>query len=443
MATPSRASPSTSIAASVSYHSASRRAFAWALVARHHASRASEAKTWPSVWASRVRWASRSRGSQPSGSCSGLVVMYWSATSGHDVVSVRAWRRYSSALTTPRSTMTPSMRRVPGVGPPRELRVTATMSTSLDSRVVPVGERPVHADRLQVHAPPLPERVGRPARPPPTGGCGAPAARAGIPTRGHCVARGTQAVGVTVDAVIFDWGGTLTPWVSVDGRGWWRIAARLVPPDDVERVGAALHGAEDELWRRARDEHTQRHAGRGLRRGRPGRRRDRLRGPRAGVGAGHVHSIPMRLPLLTGLRERGVRIGVLSNTAWTRARHEQIFVRDGIDHLIDGAVYTCEIAVDQAASGGVPGRDGGGRRDRPGRVRVRRRPAVRRHLRRPPGRHADRSSFRTARSPMSNVDTPTASPTPSSPAWPTCCRSSTAGARPAPDPAGRARRWRG
>jgi putative hydrolase of the HAD superfamily len=50
-----------------------------------------------------------------------------------------------------------------------------------------------------------------------------------------------------------------------------------------------------------------------------------------------------RRPLLAGLRERGIRVGVLSNTAWTRARHEQIFARDGIDHLIDGAVYTCEI----------------------------------------------------------------------------------------------------
>jgi putative hydrolase of the HAD superfamily len=36
-------------------------------------------------------------------------------------------------------------------------------------------------------------------------------------------------------------------------------------------------------------------------------------------------------------------VGVLSNTIWPRARHEAIFVRDGIDHLIDGAVYTSEI----------------------------------------------------------------------------------------------------
>lgn len=48
---------------------------------------------------------------------------------------------------------------------------------------------------------------------------------------------------VTVEAVIFDWGGTLTPWVTQDGRGWWRVAAKLVPPADVERIGALLTAA--------------------------------------------------------------------------------------------------------------------------------------------------------------------------------------------------------
>jgi putative hydrolase of the HAD superfamily len=47
--------------------------------------------------------------------------------------------------------------------------------------------------------------------------------------------------------------------------------------------------------------------------------------------------------LLVGLRERGIKVGVLSNTFWPRRRHEQIFIRDGIDHLIDGSVYTSEI----------------------------------------------------------------------------------------------------
>ena len=54
---------------------------------------------------------------------------------------------------------------------------------------------------------------------------------------------------MAVEAVIFDWGGTLTPWISSDGRGWWRVAAELVPAADVDRIGAALTAAEEDLWR--------------------------------------------------------------------------------------------------------------------------------------------------------------------------------------------------
>jgi putative hydrolase of the HAD superfamily len=150
-----------------------------------------------------------------------------------------------------------------------------------------------------------------------------------------------------VDAVIFDWGGTLTPWKTADGRAWWRIAERLatmglLAPDAVTTTAAALFSAEDDLWRRARDSHVsgtleEVFAAAGL------------------VADERIYAVhdeewewatlldPDAPALLAGLRDRGIRIGVLSNTAWPRVRHEQIFVRDGVDHLIDGAVYTCEI----------------------------------------------------------------------------------------------------
>jgi putative hydrolase of the HAD superfamily len=155
------------------------------------------------------------------------------------------------------------------------------------------------------------------------------------------------AAGGALDAVIFDWGGTLTPWRSIDGRSWWRIAARLaeaglVAPERVEAVAAALHAAEEALWLRSRQEHRS--------------------GTLAEIfAAGGVPDDPPTYAavedewewatvldpdvpeLFTALRERGIRIGVLSNTAWPRAHHHRIFVRDGVDHLIDGAVYTSEI----------------------------------------------------------------------------------------------------
>jgi putative hydrolase of the HAD superfamily len=57
----------------------------------------------------------------------------------------------------------------------------------------------------------------------------------------------------------------------------------------------------------------------------------------------HTGTDPQVAPLLTRLRASGIRVGVLSNTIWPRAWHEDFFRRDGVDHLIDADVYTSEI----------------------------------------------------------------------------------------------------
>jgi putative hydrolase of the HAD superfamily len=152
---------------------------------------------------------------------------------------------------------------------------------------------------------------------------------------------------VAVDAVIFDWGGTLTPWKTMDGRGWWRIAAELaaaglVTADRVDEVGALLNAAEEETWRRSREEHrsgtlAEILAVAGL------TPDDAIHAIHAAEWDWATYLDPEAPALLGALRERDIRVGILSNTVWPRSRHEQIFVRDGIDHLIDGAVYTCEI----------------------------------------------------------------------------------------------------
>ena len=86
------------------------------------------------------------------------------------------------------------------------------------------------------------------------------------------------------------------------------------------------------------------------------------------VGAAHLRR-PGRRELFTGLRERGIKIGVLSNTIWPRAEHERIFERDGLADLIDGAVYTSDIPWTKPHPGGVP-RRAGRRRGRPTRPAV-------------------------------------------------------------------------
>ena len=57
----------------------------------------------------------------------------------------------------------------------------------------------------------------------------------------------------------------------------------------------------------------------------------------------HTFTDPDVPELLGFLRRNGVKVGVLSNTMWPRSWHEEIFRRDGVLDLIDGAVYTSEI----------------------------------------------------------------------------------------------------
>src|SRR6266542_2252071 len=59
-----------------------------------------------------------------------------------------------------------------------------------------------------------------------------------------------------VEAVIFDWGGTLTPWHTVDIRIGWRKVARVLDPHRVEEVATRLLAAETALWDRTRSEHV-------------------------------------------------------------------------------------------------------------------------------------------------------------------------------------------
>ena len=148
---------------------------------------------------------------------------------------------------------------------------------------------------------------------------------------------------MTVAAVIFDWGGTLTPWHTIDHDQLWRaICAPHCDQAQLADTVAVLRSAENDLWQIS--EREQRSA--------------TLEEvfARAGVEpsqalldgyfrAWEEHTIadPDAVEVLRELRRRGIRIGVLSNTMWPRARHERIFSRDGLLDLIDGAVYSSEI----------------------------------------------------------------------------------------------------
>jgi putative hydrolase of the HAD superfamily len=150
-------------------------------------------------------------------------------------------------------------------------------------------------------------------------------------------------------AVIFDWGGTLTPWHSVDLQEQWRVFARQVHAEEAQALSLAARivVAEGAAWDRSRTEHSS-------------ARLDEILAE-AGLGDGdlrreaalvayqefwepHTFTDKQVRPLWEGLRERGIRVGVLSNTIWPREYHRGVFERDGVLDLIDAYIYSSELA---------------------------------------------------------------------------------------------------
>jgi putative hydrolase of the HAD superfamily len=157
------------------------------------------------------------------------------------------------------------------------------------------------------------------------------------------VSEGTGARAVDIEAVLFDWGGTLTPWHTVDIAGYWLAVAERVDPARATELAASLSAAEDQVWARARDEHRSGTlaevcalAGVTLTEAALAEYHDRWEP--------HTYIDPDVPAVLAGLRGRGIKVGVLSNTLWSREHHERVFARDGVLELIDGAVYSSEIA---------------------------------------------------------------------------------------------------
>lgn len=147
---------------------------------------------------------------------------------------------------------------------------------------------------------------------------------------------------MVTEAVIFDWGGTLTPWHTIDHVALWQAACGPHFPAGHERLAAAAYEAEMRAWELVRSQ----------------RRSSTIFGvlDEAGIEptdellasyrrewAPHTYTDPAAAAVLGYLRSRNIKTGLLSNTLWPRDWHDEIFRRDGVLHLIDGAVYSSEI----------------------------------------------------------------------------------------------------
>ncbi len=154
-----------------------------------------------------------------------------------------------------------------------------------------------------------------------------------------------------VDAVVFDWGGTLTPWHDIDLVGQWYAYAQVYDPVHGAELAQRLFDAEESFWKRQRETFGEAGTGHldnvfetaGIDTS-SWQHRDAL-DAYLDAWEPHTHTHREVVPLFEGLRAAGIKVGVLSNTMWPREFHEQVFRRDGVLHLVDGAVYTSETPV--------------------------------------------------------------------------------------------------
>ncbi len=144
-----------------------------------------------------------------------------------------------------------------------------------------------------------------------------------------------------VAAVIFDWGGTLTPWHTVDFRAESEALLQAVDEPTEDALERLLR-AGDTVWGRSRDHHISATVADLFAEAGLTHDEERLAGYRD-FWAPHTFTDPEVAPLFEALRADGIKVGILSNTVWPRAWHEELFRRDGVLHLIDGDVYTSEI----------------------------------------------------------------------------------------------------
>ena len=155
---------------------------------------------------------------------------------------------------------------------------------------------------------------------------------------------------MTVEAVIFDWGGTLSVFVQSELVDAWRLAARHLAPEREDELTERLVAVEAAFW--ATTSSHQRSA----------TLADLLAAATRELGldvaealleeaavrhldawTDHIRHDPEAAGTLAALRERGLRTGLLSNTHWPRAFHERFLERDGLAALIDARLYTSEM----------------------------------------------------------------------------------------------------
>ena len=154
-----------------------------------------------------------------------------------------------------------------------------------------------------------------------------------------------------VEAVIFDWGGTLSHWVpQAKVPEFWRAAAAAIDPARIDDLSDALLRAEYAVWDQIRG----------------AQRSGKIEEIFAAAMAEHdlelaeaefqlaagkyfeaweleLRHKPDAVAVLAALKGMGLKTALLSNTHWPREFHEMLLARDGLDEFIDARLYSSDL----------------------------------------------------------------------------------------------------
>jgi putative hydrolase of the HAD superfamily len=156
-----------------------------------------------------------------------------------------------------------------------------------------------------------------------------------------------------IEAVIFDWGGTLSIFMDIEMDDMWRLAAKHLAagdPDREDEVRARLVAVEAAAWARIPIDQRSFTLSELLVEASRVLHLDVVDAVLAEASQGHldawtphIHHYPDARDVLSKLKERGLKVGLLSNTHWPRTFHEHFLERDGLLPYIDARLYTSEL----------------------------------------------------------------------------------------------------
>ena len=158
-----------------------------------------------------------------------------------------------------------------------------------------------------------------------------------------------------IEAVVLDWGGTLSTFAtSVRVEQLWEAAAAALEPHvphSQQEIAGSLAATEDAFWERTA---TDQRAGTlseivaeahdRLGADVPDHALEAAALAYLKAWAPHIEHDAEAPATLEALRAAGIRVAMLSNTHWPRAYHERFLARDGLADLIDARIYTSEFA---------------------------------------------------------------------------------------------------